>query len=197
MSKLYTYNLSHDGVQSLIKSLNKIKSAMLGDDFIEYIGKLAYRELEEQTVKSLNTDLEDEYIHTYRSNHTMKIDYNEKSITLSNETMVDLSSLNLSEETRANYPNGLSLAKIVEFGTGPAGAESEASSQAEDWQYNVNQSEHIKKYGSDKWAYVNQEGQVVWTRGVEGSLIFYKTKQAVEQKIESWVSEYLDRKIGV
>ena len=110
----------------------------------------------------------------------------QEEIILFNNTKADLS--HLSENTRANYPDGFSIAKAVEYGTGIVGRDSQGSTQATDWAYDVN------NHGEKGWFY-EKNGKIYWTKGMEGKLIYYKTKQEIEKNIEKWIAEYIDKNI--
>ena len=56
----------------------------------------------------------EDYETDYRENNNYET--TKDQVRIYNDSMVDLS--NLSPETLANYPQGLSLAKLIEFGTG-------------------------------------------------------------------------------
>lgn len=180
---MYEINLSTQGLNKLKKDIKNVEAKLQDEKFIKYIAEKSYQVLQEITAQNLNLDDLGQYEHSYRTNHQIKIQSNE--IDLWNDTMVDLDSLNLSEETRANYYNGLSLAKIVEYGTGIVGARSKASSIAENWQYDVN------NHGENGWFYQDTSGQLHFTRGIEGRLIFYKTKEKIEQQLSTWVNDYI------
>lgn len=112
MDKSYTINLFNlDGFDKFSKDLNKLVKALDSKEFMKFLADKCMAELKVITNNKLRTE---NYSTDYRSNHRRRV--NGKSITISNNSMVDLS--HLSEETLARYPNGLSLAKIIEFGTG-------------------------------------------------------------------------------
>lgn len=183
--KQYEVELSQKGIQELISRVQSLKKAYSGNELIKFISEKCYDVLLQVTRERLIPDEDGNRTHTYRNNHQMKVDNN--TITLWNETVVDLDSLNLSPETRANYPSKLSLAKIVEFGTGIVGANSQGAKYAENWEYDVN------NHGYKGWVYVDENGQPRFTRGMEGKLIFYETKKRIEQNISSWLKEYMNK----
>lgn len=182
---MYEINLSDKGFKELKKNIKKVQSTFLDDKFIYYLANKSFQLLNQITQQNLNLDELNQYEHFYRNNHQMKVLKDE--IDIWNDTMVDLDSLNLSDKTRANYSSGLSLAKIVEYGTGIVGANSEASSIAKDWQYDMN------NHGNDGWFYEDNSGQLHFTRGIEGRLIFYKTKEEIEKNLDKWVSDYINK----
>lgn len=191
MSKAYEVELSIQGITKFKNKLNKINKILSSEDFIEYLEGKCFQELLRVTdisVNDINYHSVSEDITRYRTNHQHEHEGN--VITLWNDTMVNFDELNVSDETRAKYPNGLSLAKIVEFGTGIVGANSEASKYAENWQYDVN------SHGNKGWFYKDRTGQLQWSRGINGKLVFLNTKKRIEKNIENWVTEYIDKKLG-
>ena len=186
MNTTYECSLNVKDMKEFKKKIQKLKETLSSDDFIYYLCKKCYDMLNKVTSEKLNSDDDGMYFHSYRNNHQQLV--MDKDIYLWNETMVDLSSL--SEEIRANYPMGLSLAKIVEYGTGVVGASSEASKHAKDWQYDVN------NHGNKGWYYVDSGGTLRWSKGIHGRLIFYETKRRIEESINQWVMEYINQKIG-
>lgn len=173
--------------QSVIKELknyiSKVKSALKSQDFFDYIAKKSKEVLDEVTAQSLNSDDEQQYSHVYRLNHEVKVDFNE--IVLSNQVIIPSGSLN--PAIANNYPDGFDLSKAIEYGTGIIGAESGASTIATDrgWQYDVN------GHGEKGWFYKDENGEIWWTRGMTGKLIYYKSKQIIEEKINDWIVEYI------
>lgn len=186
MNPTYEYDLSIKDMNELKKKISNLKQLINTEDFISYLCLKCYEVLNKVTKERLNSDEEGMYYHSYRTNHKKEIIDND--IYLWNDTMVDLSSL--SENTLANYPKGLSLAKIVEYGTGIVGADSEASKYAKDWQYDVN------NHGTKGWFYVDSSGILHWTKGIPGKLIFYETKRRIEENIRQWVIDYSKEKLG-
>lgn len=183
---MYTVNLSKNGIKRLQKYLEELKKSFSNQDFLEYLQDKSFQVLTQITNQNLNSDELGEYVHTYRNSHQKAIEGD--TIYLWNETMVDLDSLNLSEKTKQNYSKGLSLAKIVEYGTGVLGSRSEASQYADNWEYDVN------GHGDKGWFYQDMSGKLHFTRGIEGRLIFYKTKQEIEKNFGKWVTEYIKGK---
>lgn len=112
MKKSYSINLFDlDGFKEFSKDLDNLVKALDSEEFMNFLANKCMEELKIITANKLRTE---DYSTDYRSNHKKRI--SGKKIRLSNNSMVDLS--HLSEETQSRYPNGLSLAKIIEFGTG-------------------------------------------------------------------------------
>lgn len=171
------------GFKRLHKDLAKI-SNVSNKDLMEFLGDKFMRSLYKNTNESLST-IDDLEISEYAKNHQIKI--GKHYITLYNNTKADLSEL--SPEVAKNYPDGFSIAKAVEYGTGIVGAASEASSQAEDWEYDIN------NHGEQGWFYV-KNGKLYWTKGFEGRLIYYKTAEDIMEVLPAWLKNYVDKTLN-
>ena len=110
------------------------------------------------------------------NDNNLKIE--DDTIILYNNSKIDISSKNMKETTKANYPAQLSLAKIVEYGIGYTGDLKTDKTEVEDWEYDVDDS-----------------GQTVWTNGFEGRLIYYKLQNNIKQNIGKWIKEYVELKL--
>ena len=179
---MITINLTD--ISQVSKIANEINDALLKKEFKEFLLKKCQNELDD-IIKSKLNDVEYEIAEKYPSGN--KTEIGDDYIELYNDSMVDLS--DLSEKTAMNYANGLSMAKLVEYGTGIVGQQSEAAKFAEDWEYDVN------NHGNKGW-YYERDGMVYWSRGMEGKLIYNTLQTRVEDKIGSWVEEYLKNEIG-
>ncbi len=177
------YKVTIKGTKELSNKLKKLGDSIGSQEMMNYLGDKCERALYKTTYENLTT-VEDLEVSEYAKNHQKKIEGNR--IILSNGTMADLSGL--SPETLANYPNGFSIAKAVEYGTGIVGATSEASAFADNWAYDVNQ------HGNSGWFY-KKDGNIFWSKGFEGRLIYYKTAKEIKEKSNKWVSNYLKDKI--
>ena len=178
------YKVQIKGTKELSEKLKKLGDSFGSKEMMDYLGDKCERSLYKTTYENLST-VEDLETSEYAKNHRKKIE--KKTITLSNRTMADLS--DLSPETLANYPNGFSIAKAVEYGTGIIGSTSEASSIApSDWKYDVN------GHGEKGWFY-KKNGNIYWSKGFEGRLIFYKTALDIKENVNNWVAYYLKRKM--
>ena len=180
------YKIKIRGTKGLSKTLQKLSDSFGSKEMMEFLGDKCERTLYKTTHENLSTvnDLE---VSDYAKNHQKDVKGNK--ITLSNGTMADLTGLN--PETLANYPNGFSIAKAVEYGTGIVGAASEASGIAsqDGWEYDINQ------HGSQGW-YYKKDGNLYWSKGFEGRLIFYKTAREIKQNAKKWTSEYIKKKVS-
>ena len=119
MGKKYKINLFDlDSYDKTLKDFNKLKNAIASPKFMEFLAEKCIMELHRISNERLGVIKEDdvtyEEVDKYRSNH--KVQIGEKSVKISNNTMADLS--HLSDKTLNNYPDGISIAQLIEFGMG-------------------------------------------------------------------------------
>ncbi|MEG1506025.1 MAG: hypothetical protein RR478_00855 [Bacilli bacterium] len=187
-SKIYEVNLSVNGINKLINRLKQLQDIYKSEEFIKYIADKAEKLLNEITESKLSTKIDDEDdIQHYRTNHKILIQNGE--IFLYNDTVININDKNMSEEAKAKYGSKLSLAKIVEYGTGFTGKISEASKFADNWEYDKN------NHSYKGWGYTDEKGISHWTNGMAGKLIFHTLKLEVENYLPSWINEYINLKI--
>jgi len=172
--------LSQDNLENLIKYYEKIEKTLKSENFKRYIEEKCYDVLNKITRQSLNADENEEYEHIYRNSHNAKATENE--VTISNVTIVPVTN-------SENYPNGFDLSKAVEYGTGIVGLSSDGSMLAvqDDWEYDIN------NHGESGWYYFDKGGVRHWTKGMKGSLIYEKARLEIEDNINDWITEYIDK----
>ncbi len=125
----------------------------------------------------------------YESGMGYEISQDEDCIIVYNNSVIDINSKNMKPTTKARYPAQLSLAKIIEYGIGYSGSQSQYSSQVEDWEYDV------RNHGSNGWYYKDDSGNIVWTDGFQGRFIFYKLTETVKEYAGQWLEEYIEKYI--
>lgn len=119
MGKKYEINLFDlDSFDTAIKDFNKLKNALASPKFMEFLAEKCVMELSRISNERLGGIREDDVtyqeVDKYRSNHKVQIGKN--FVKISNNTMADLS--HLSDKTLNNYPDGISIAQLIEFGMG-------------------------------------------------------------------------------
>ena len=188
MAKTYEIEFSAAGMRELQRILSNINTLITDKKILEYIGNKCKKELEKICVQNLTT-LDEKNLDTsdYMRNNNLKIE--DDTIILYNNSKIDISSKNMKETTKANYPAQLSLAKIVEYGIGYTGDLKTDKTEVEDWEYDVN------RHGYKGWYYIDDSGQTVWTNGFEGRLIYYKLQNNIKQNIGKWIKEYVELKL--
>lgn len=160
---------------------DKITKLLNSRKFFSFLEKKCKAEISKITNQNIS-GITDNDIGKYAASNKTEIgsDY----LDLYNDSMVDIS--NLSEKTRMNYPEGLSLAKLVEYGTGVVGRGSAGNNFAKEdnWKYDLN------KHDTKGW-YYEDNGSIYWTKGMEGKLIYHKFRDVAEEKMRDWVEEFL------
>lgn len=167
---------------------SKIYSLIESPKFMKYVGDKLLNQVKTIAVQQLTTVNTQEDIDASNYMNSMKVEINNDTIYLYNDSVIDTSTREISEEKRMNYPLQLSLAKIVEYGIGYTGSINATSYVSEDWQYDVNE------HGYKGW-YYKSNGQVFWTNGYEGRFVFLKMLNWIEENISSIIAEYLNENL--
>lgn len=178
---MVTYKVDISQTSKVSELMKSLYVDLTSKEFKQFIEKKCKKLLDDITREKISSITEEEVGKYYSAN---KSEITANGIKLYNDSMVDLS--NLSEETLANYANGLSLAKIVEFGTGIVGANSEGAQYASDWAYDVN------GHGDKGWFY-EKNGMIHWSNGIEGRLVFHTLQLKIKENINSWINEYISK----
>jgi len=187
MAKSYEVDLFDiDSITKFEKVLMKMTSAIKGEEFMQFVAGKCMIELNRISNERLNgftdKDMFSSEVDKYRTNH--KVDIKPKEITIYNDTMADLS--HVSDRTLANYPEGFSIAKAIEFGTGILGSPNDEF----EWETQVNPNRDYEK----GW-YYERDGQLYWSKGFGGKFIYYELVRTVESKLQEWFNEFLDSKL--
>ena len=191
-----TYNLnitlSKEGIGSFKSLNNKISYIFKSDAFYEYLGEKCKNALEMIQIAMINDVPDDVEMSNYLSSNHFEYDKASKTLLMYNDATIDVASLDtfFSETSKERYPAKLSLAKMLEYGTGYIGASTPHQEEVENWEYDVN------GHGVQGWFYKGADGRAVWTSGYEGKLIFFRTKEYIQKHISEWVAEYLIKKLN-
>ena len=189
MEKIYSYEFSITDLKRMKNDISKISKILSDEDFKEYIGKRleeALKFIQRYSLTTVHTD-EDAEMSTYMNSNHLKIEGD--TILIYNDATIDVSSKNMQETTKARYPAQLSLAKIVEYGIGYTGGMTEPQNEVEDWEYDV------QGHGVKGWYYRDDNGNIHWTNGFAGRMIFYQLKLFVQTHIENWIMDYINEKL--
>ena len=184
MIKTYTYTLSTKSLQKMSKDISNIYE-IINPKLLKYIERKCNEELQIICQQNLHSLENDEESSTYMGG--MHSEIKDDVIYVYNNSVIDVSSKNVTDETKRRYPNGLSLAKVVEYGIGYTG--SFTNVETDDWEYDVN------GHGEKGWYYQDDDGNYHWTNGFEGRLIFLKLKLKVQQNIKDWIYEYVKNEL--
>ncbi len=190
MNKTYVIDISsQDDIKKFRNDLAKLERKLGSDDFKQYLGKKmeeALRFIQRELLTTIDNDLKEELSNYMNSNH---LEINDDTIYIYNDATIDISSKNMKETTKANYPAQLSLAKIVEYGIGYTGALTPHQEENDDWEYDIN------NHGYKGWYYINDNGETIWTNGYQGRLIFFHLKEFVEKSVGTWIEDYIEKNI--
>lgn len=185
MELKYSVNVFDKSSVTKFKSqMEKFAKLFESDEFKKFIGEKCLEEVKKLSAERINNisaeDVTSQELSRYYQSHQLKIE--DDYIIVYNNSKADLSEV--SERTLANYPSGISLAKIVEFGTGIPGT----SNSEFDWATQVNPN---RDYGKG-WIY-SKDGQLHFTRGLEGRFIYNDLRKIVEKNFKDWVKEYIKK----
>ena len=178
--------LDVDGITDFTKQIKGLAKALDDEELMQFIGNKCMLELSRISNEKLGgfseSDMFSTEVDKYRSNHQLDVKVNE--LTISNDTMADLS--HVSKKTLANYPDGFSIAKAIEFGTGILGTPNDEF----DWETQANPNRNY-----DKGWYYEKDGHLYWSKGFAGKFIYSELKKVVEEKAKDWINEYIKSKL--
>ena len=100
--------------EQLEKDLDGLEEALQSEEFMRFLADKCLIELDNIIQKNSSGSEYTPQMPEYSNNNKSTI--TSDKITIYNDSMVDLS--HVSSNTLINYPDGLSLAKLIEFGTG-------------------------------------------------------------------------------
>ena len=197
MDTTYRIELSTESINKLISTTNKVKKALSSEEFNKFIlGKC--KEVLDLILEFENI-ASDEKATDYLEGNKTEITKN--YVELYNDSEIDIPDADtfFSEYAKQFYPIKLSLAELVEYGTGLVGAQS-SKGTGDEWEYMVNQNRNDPNYMlygryasyDAGWEWKNGSNREI-TRGQEGRYIYFQLKETVEEHLDEWVEEYLER----
>lgn len=185
MNTTYRIELSTESINKLISTTNKVKKALSSEEFNKFIlGKC--KEVLDLILEFENI-ASDEKATDYLEGNKTEITKN--YVELYNDSEIDIPDADtfFSEYAKQFYPIKLSLAELVEYGTGLVGAQS-SKGTGDEWEYMVNKNRDY----SEGWEWKNGT-HAEHTMGQEGRYIYFQLKETVEEHLDEWVEEYLER----
>lgn len=183
----YEYEVDFDTFDEVDKFLLKLDKLLVNSRKLnDFVAKKCEEELNRICQEKLNNfngeDVEGEYVSAMHTEITSEYIY------LYNDSEINIASKDFNG--KENYPDKLSLAELVEYGIGYTGQlNTDLPEEGSDWVYDVN------NHGYKGWYYKDEQGNIHWTNGYEGKLIFYTLKETAKDKIQDWIMEYLDKYI--
>lgn len=191
MTKTYTVELSEEGINSLKKALDKISKKLDNEDFNKFLMEKCKEELEDiMYYEDVDGDQRGaEYI---AGNHDKM---GKNYIHLYNNSEIDIASADtwLNDYGKEFYPDKLSLAELIEYGTGLVGAES-SKHTGDEWEYMANPNRNYQ----DGWEWNNESypDSPSPTMGQEGRYIYFQLAERVRKNLNKWVEEYINKLLG-
>lgn len=178
------------GLESVVENLEEIQELFGSNKFKEFIAEKCLDEVKTITNQKIGSlDLYKDGIGALEKDKYVESHHKEvtgKSITIYNDAMLEQDEMTwVSEKTRKRYPNGISIAKIIEWGTGIKGIE------ADDWQVNV---PSPSKHKDGTWTFKRDDNIYKNIAGSSPQLIYLQLEDSVRQKFSSWVDEFLKRR---
>lgn len=191
MAKTYEIELSEESITKLGNTLEKIGNKLDTDDFNKFLMSKCKEELENLMYYE-DVDGDQRGAEYKAGNHEeMGKDY----IELYNDSEIDIASQDtwLNDYGKTFYPDRLSLAELIEYGAGLIGSQS-SKNTGDEWEYMANPNRDYQ----EGWGWNNQSYSDFpsHTMGQEGRYIYFQLAEKVEDKLENWVSEYIEKLIG-
>lgn len=184
----YVYNLaSASDMKKLGNFFDRYAKELNSPQFKKFIAEKCIKELEKIMQKNLQSipeyHVSTEKLIQYKENN--KYEIKSKKIIIYNDTMQTVEEMYwLAEKTKDDYAEGISIASIIEYGTGMRGK------NGEDWQVNL-QSGRKNKDGS--WTFKKDDITYKKVKGLEGRFIYQKLLDSIDKYFEIWFEEYLER----
>ena len=191
MSKNFQIELSEDGFKDFAKKLDKIGKNLDSDDFNKFLMKKC-RDMLEYIMHNEDVEGDQRGAEYIQGNHE---ETGKDYIRLFNDSEIDIDSQDtwLNDYGKSFYPSKLSLAELIEYGTGLIGAQN-SKNTGEEWDYMVNPNRDY----SEGWEWNNQSYSNFpsITQGQAGKYIYFQLYEQVLEHIDEWVIEYFDKLLG-
>lgn len=191
MAKTYDL-LDAKDLREVVGFFTEISSLPKSAEFREFIANKCKNSLENIMNSSLSGISEENILATKVSEYRIKHVYDYSGdifLTITNDTTLEQDEMYwVSEKTKERYPEGISIAKIIEYGTGLMGT----SSEEDNWQVNV---PSPSKHQDGSWTYKRDENLFINVIGMEGKFIYQKLLDIIEDNFEEWTVEYLEEEM--
>jgi hypothetical protein len=187
MSK-YVYDISKElDFKNLLLSIDDISKIFESEKFKKFVAEKCIKELETIMGENLNDipeyHVSAEKVQEYKNNNKYEIgtDY----VLIFNETNLTQGEMYwVSDKTKERYPEGISISYLIEYGTGLRGT------AQDDWEVNVSSP---SKRSDGKWTFKKDDIVYKKVSGLAGRFIYDKLLQVVENNMQSWIDEYLEK----
>jgi len=196
---MYKVELTLDNISKLINEYNKVSKSLASMEFKEFLLKKCIKVRDQimldkdiAHIENANDSANQEKVDAYIAGNHEEINGN--TISLYNDANLSVENLThfFNEVYRdTQYSDGFSLAELVEYGVGLVGANSSLGT-GDEWEYESNS----KRDYSEGWSYKGDNGLPEHTSGSEGKYIYYYLAKEIEENIDDWVEEFLEKKMG-
>ena len=191
MNRVYEIELSEEGLKKFESTLNKVESKINGEEFSKFLLAKCKKVLDE--ILERENINEEQRVGDYLAGN--KTEIGKDFVQLYNDSVIDIASQDtwLNDYGKDFYPSELSLAELVEYGTGLIGA-LYSRNTGNEWEYEANPNRDYRKGWSwDNSSFPTSENP---TLGQAGKYIYFQLQEEVIKHIEEWLIEYIDSLIG-
>jgi hypothetical protein len=191
MNRVYEIELSEESLKKFSSTLEKIESKISGEDFSRFLLKKC-NDLLSKIMERENIG-EEQRVFDYLAGNKNNI--GKDFVQLYNDSEIDIASQDtwFNDYGKQFYPSKLSLAELVEYGTGVIGS-LYSRNTGDEWEYEVNPNrDYDKGWEWNNASYPSSESP---TLGQAGKYIYFQLQEEAREHIEEWVVEYIDSLIG-
>lgn len=191
MNKTYEIELSEESLKKFSSTLSKIENKISGEDFSKFLLKKCNALLDE--ILQREDINEEQRAGDYLAGNKNEI--GKDFVQLYNDSVIDVASADtwFNDYGKQFYDSTLSLAELVEYGTGVIGA-LYSRNIGDEWEYEMNPNRDY----SEGWVWDNSSFPTSEspTLGQAGKYIYFQLQEEAEKHLEEWVGEYIDELIG-
>lgn len=184
----YVYNLGKaSDMKKLYNFYDNYAKEITSDNFKKFIAEKCIKQLEKIMSKHLHSlpeyHVSSDMLQRYKDSNSYEI--HTDKIVIFNDAMLEPGEMTwVSEKTMQRYPEGISIASIIEYGTGLRGKD------GEDW---IVRLESPSKDKDGKWTFKKNGTTYKKVSGLEGRFIYDKLLKSVDKYFEIWFEEYFER----
>lgn len=194
----YSYQMIFTSERERFKrDLDAFKGVFNSPKFLDYLAEKCLEELRDicdyTLVDFMEHSVFDAKVQEYERSHKKKI--GENYILIYNDTTLTQDEMFwVSPTTKQNYPDGLSISYVLEYGTGLLGV------SQPDWETNANPN-GLGHISTGEWFhynpdYLDSDNKLEYlqrTSGIEGRFIYQKLADNFATKVIKWVDAFLDK----